>query len=545
MDQRHSVTTHLLALFPLSELDRSNRLLVDYLLNTPSATELFAHDPEEMVELAGRIRAQADRTALSKTLVTFQKKMGADAAGVAAARLLVDPATPVVTAGQQSGLLTGPLYTIYKAMTVINVAHRLAERIGRPVVPVFWVGADDDDRGEADHCGCWDQQYAIHQLHYPELAGSSGQIIGNLPAGNFAEQVLEQVESLISGLPFAGETMQMLRETQLASENMGEWFCRLMARLFSAQGMVICDPRLPEIRQLSAEVLYREIAAPLRTTDLVNERAHELQRRGYRPQLTKPADTCNFFKLNETRQRVTYRDGLFHVEGQAYSKDDLHELITQQPEQWMPNAVLRPVVQEYLLGSTLFVSGPNELGYWAELHPVFQALGVEMPPVMPRGAMTLAPAGIARLIQHWQLSPLELLYDYDQVRYNLLAAQQPESVERGFTRARAETERLLADLSQSISRVDSTLAQSVLAANQRMLNELERLERKTLKAIERQSTEQTARLERVRKTLFPWRGLQERTLNIFCLLARYGPDLLTHLTDLLDGEEGRHLFVEL
>ncbi len=168
-----------------------------------------------------------------------------------------------------------------------------------------------------------------------------------------------------------------------------------------------------------------------------------------------------------------------------------------------------------------------------------------MPPVLPRGAMTLVPPGIARLLQQWHLSPLEVLFDFDQVRLNLLAEQQPEPVERGFAEIRSEMQRLIASLTQAITHVDPTLVQSALGTHQRMLNELERLERKTLKAIERQSSEQTERLERVRKVLFPWRGLQERTLNIFCLLARYGPGLLDQLQDLLDGEEGRHLFVEL
>lgn len=545
MNLLHPSAAHLLALYPLSELDRTNRLLADYLLNASAATTFFAHDPDEMVELARASRAQADRAQLSGVLTAYQQHLGADAAGVAAARLLTDPATPVVTAGQQPGLLTGPLYTIYKAMTAINVARRLTERLGRMVVPIFWVGSDDDDRGEADRCGFWDQQYAIHQIHYPETAGFPGQLIGNLPIEAYGEEILAQVSPLIRGLPFSDATETLLRDTLASSADLGEWFSRLLARLFSSQGLVLCDPRLPGMRRLSAEVLLREAAAPLRTTELVNRRAHELHQQGYQPQLTKPAETCNFYRLAEVRQRVTWHGGHFSVGCQSFSPAELAAAITDEPEGWAPNAVLRPVVQEYLLGSALFVSGPNELGYWAELHPVFQALGVEMPPVLPRGAMTLVPPGIARLMQHWHLSPLEVLYDYDQVRYNLLADQQPEGVARGFAETRGEMERLIASLSQAVSLVDPTLAQSTLATQQRIVNELDRLERKTLKAIERQSAEQTERLERVRKILFPWRGLQERTLNIFCLIARYGPGMLDQLQDLLDGEEARHLFVEL
>lgn len=545
MSHHPSMSAHTLALYPLSEVDRANRLLVDYLLMSPSAVDLFAHNPDEVIDHAAEARPQADRTRLSDALAKFQLHLGADTAAVDAARLLRDPATPVVTSGQQCGLLTGPLYTVYKAMTTINAARRLSDALGRPVVPVFWVATDDGDRSEADHCGFWDQQFILHQIRYPESAGAPDQFIGSLPAGNAGAEVLEQVLPLIAGLPFAVETEALLRDTLTASADMGEWFCRLLVRLFSAQGLVLCDPRLPEARRLSADILRREITQPLHSTQLVNERARELQRRGYRPQLTKPSDSCNLFRLDGARQRVSWHEGRFAIGNRAWDTDEVLADLDANPGQWTPNAVLRPVVQEYLLGSALFVSGPNELGYWAELHPVFQTFGVEMPPVLPRGAMTLAPPGAARLLQQWQLKPLDILFNYDTVRLNLLAARQPATVEQGFLEARSSVAHYIATLAEVVAEVDPTLTQSVLATHQRMLNELERLERKTLKAVERRSTEESARLERVRKTLFPWRGMQERTLNVFCLYARYGPDLISRLQELLDREEGRHLFVEL
>src|SRR3989442_9828862 len=57
----------------------------------------------------------------------------------------------VVTTGQQPGLFTGPLYTIYKALSTIAIAARLERERGGPVVPVFWVAGDDHDFAEANH----------------------------------------------------------------------------------------------------------------------------------------------------------------------------------------------------------------------------------------------------------------------------------------------------------------------------------------------------------------------------------------------------------
>jgi bacillithiol biosynthesis cysteine-adding enzyme BshC len=539
------MTVRTMALYSLAEVDLSNRLLADYLQNNTEVHDLFAHDPEEMLDRARHARAGVDRTRLADALVTLQQELGADARAVEYAQLLADPTTPVVTAGQQPGLLTGPLYTIYKAISALNVARRLSTELGRPVVPVFWSATDDDDRNEVDHCGCWDQHTTLHALHYPEAAGTPGQLVGNLPTECYGEQVLTQLMGYIDGLPYADEVRELLQGTLTPSVDMGAWFNRIMAALFSRHGLVICDPRVPAVRELAAEIIRREIQAPLDSTARVNERARVLRAAGYRPQLMKPVEVCNFFLLDEKRQRVTYRDGMFYVAGTAYRAEELLDWLAREPTRFTPNAVLRPVVQEYLLGSSLFIAGPNELGYWAELHPVFQGFGIEMPPVMPRAGATLVPPAVARTLRQWHLNPLPVLFDYDQVRFDILREEQPETVARGFHQGRTEIEQLVARLIPLVSDVDTTLAQSALATHQRLLNELERLERKTLKAVERQSSEQLAQLERVRVTLFPRRGLQERTLNIFSVMARYGLGFFDQLCELMDQEEGRHLFIEL
>ncbi|HEY3587487.1 MAG TPA: bacillithiol biosynthesis BshC, partial [Myxococcaceae bacterium] len=49
------------------------------------------------------------------------------------------PGTTCVVTGQQVGVFLGPLYTLHKAASAVARARWLAERTGRPCIPLFWL----------------------------------------------------------------------------------------------------------------------------------------------------------------------------------------------------------------------------------------------------------------------------------------------------------------------------------------------------------------------------------------------------------------------
>lgn len=522
------MTAHVRHRLSLAALDRGNALLADAL-----------RDPAPVLPHARPVHRMADPARLAAALAAWQQQLAAADAAVANARALADPRVPVVTVGQQPGLLTGPLYTFYKACTAITLARRLR------AIPVFWVATDDDDRAEIDHCACRDRHGDTRVIRYPDDAGYPGQLVGDLPLAEAGPQVLAQLAVALDGLPHADAALALATETLAEAADLGTWCCRLLARVLSPHGLVVCDPRLPAVRALSAEVMRRELADPLRTTAAVNARAAALRAAGYHAALTKPDELCNLFFVEGQRRRIAYRDGRFHVGERVYTQADLFALLEADPARFVPNAVLRPVAQEYLFGSAAFVAGPHELGYWAQLGPVFAALEVPMPPVVPRAGASLLTRHEATTLAALDIPPLALRDDFDRVRYAQLAAQCPPAVAAQFEAGRATIEALVHDLAAAAATVDPTLAASAQATRQHMLHELERLERKTLKALERRSEEITHKLERLRDALFPAHGLQERSLTLLWAIARFGPTFPDEVLHLLDGEEGQHLLLEM
>ncbi|MEC3534151.1 bacillithiol biosynthesis BshC, partial [Bacillus thuringiensis] len=71
-------------------------------------------------------------------LLEYNTKLQAGESTLQNVKALGDENTYVVIAGQQAGLLTGPLYTIHKVISILKLAKEKEESSGVKVVPVFW-----------------------------------------------------------------------------------------------------------------------------------------------------------------------------------------------------------------------------------------------------------------------------------------------------------------------------------------------------------------------------------------------------------------------
>lgn len=127
-------------------LPGGSALASDYIHQYEAVGHLYGGDfrvPESRAERAewldrtGSLRA--DRAEVVAYLRSYNGKHNTHEAVLHSLELLEQPETLVVTGGQQSGLFTGPLFVVYKAITTIQAAREAAAQLGRPVVPLFWI----------------------------------------------------------------------------------------------------------------------------------------------------------------------------------------------------------------------------------------------------------------------------------------------------------------------------------------------------------------------------------------------------------------------
>lgn len=131
-----------------------NQFASQYLKQVEPVTSFFHYNvnspsvfSERMNDLQSRTFQRAE---LTECISSYMDTLPASEAVERSLDKLKHNAVTVV-AGQQAGLLTGPLYTIHKIISVIQLAKQQEVALQHPVVPVFWIAGEDHDYQEVNH----------------------------------------------------------------------------------------------------------------------------------------------------------------------------------------------------------------------------------------------------------------------------------------------------------------------------------------------------------------------------------------------------------
>lgn len=497
----------------------TSQLFLDYLYHFDRLNRFYDWDPfkpESFHVSARAIDYPGDRRAGMVDALAAQNP------GARALKDLAQTGTVAVVTGQQVGLFTGPAYTIYKAVTAARLARRLSDE-GLRSVPVFWMATEDHDVAEVDHAWVFNATRCPQKLQ-SELAWSGG------PAG---EAVLkrvpaEQLAKALEGFPFAADVLELVNRHYRSGATMGEAFKGLLKEVLKDFGILFLDPLDPSIRKLAAPFLAD---AAGRTADLVKslqQRDQQLESAGYHAQVHVEGDSSPLFLLDGGRRMPLKRkDEGFASRQRTYSIRELQA----RAEHLSPNALLRPVMQDYLLPTVAYVGGPAEIAYMAQAQAVYQQLLGRMPVIVPRGGFTLLDHRSEKLMERFHLQPVELLDNEEVVRERIAQQLVPRSIEDGFRRTRGAFDQELARLGAELQNFDPTLAAALEKSSTKIRYQLEKLSRKTTRERLRRDRQAAADTEYLINTIYPHRHLQERFYTILPFLAQHGLDLADRLLE--------------
>ncbi len=491
------------------------------------------------VETALRVPRPADRAALADAMRAHARRLGAPEKVFRNLERLEDPASRVVVAGQQTGLLLGPAYTLSKAVAAVRLAERL-DRPERPVVPVFWLASQDHDTAEIDHAFLLDGAERLQRLEL-ELPPET-------PAGRIALR-REMVAAVEAGLrrqepapPNLDEALELVTSAAGPATSYADWFAAQLYRLLGEHGLTQFDPMQDDAARLLRPLIEQELERPEASVAEVNGAARRLRHLGFDPQLGRGADATNLFLEVDggaTPRRVLLRhEGRnFRVEGRVVAVDELRRRLDADPAAITPAAGLRPVVQDAVLPTAAVVLGPGELRYFAQLRGVYALHGVPMPLVWPRATATLVEPPAARMLDKYGLSVGAFQADPEGCLQRVLLDRSGHG-----ERFRAASERLdgmMRELLDEVEGIDPTLQGAVLRGRGYLETTLRRLRGKTAEALAREDGITRSQFERLRRQLLPGGEPAERVLSPYSAFLKFGvrPTLDAFLSI---GAEGDH-----
>jgi bacillithiol biosynthesis cysteine-adding enzyme BshC len=520
------------------------RFAADYALDYGRLADFFAGNPGDTAAwkdaIARTSNHRRDREALVEVLRSQQRRRQAPAEALAAAARLADAKSVAVVTGQQAGLFGGPLFTLLKALTAVQLAERVRTEHHIPAVAVFWVDAEDHDWDEVKACGVLNAEQAPRSVSMGDLPGARSGPVARVRLNDTITTALSELESALPATEFTPALLDDLRRFYEPGAGMADAFSRWLEHVLGRHGLVVFDSSDPAAKPLVAGVFAREIENPGQTSRLAAEAGAALNARGYHVQVTPSEGSLALFHMNAGREPIKVASGGFQVGDGTQSKVALLERVRTHPAEFSPNVLLRPVVQDTLFPTVCYVAGPSELAYLGQLRRVYAAFDVPMPLIQQRATATIVDSNAMRFLSKHDVS-IEVLRAQDEAALNeLLIAQLPASVEVAMQGAGDTIEQRMDALAREVPRIDATLEGATRSTLSRMQDDLKKLHAKIVQAAKRKDETLRRQFHHAQAQAFPGGHPQEREIGFVTFLNKYGPGLIDRLLEALPPEMGTH-----
>ena len=456
-------------------------------------------------------------------------------------KIVREQAGAVVT-GQQVGLFSGPLYTIYKALTAVKLAEDLSRRGRGSFVPVFWLASDDHDLAEIDHITLLDKDNRLD-----EVRCRMPSVEGKIPASNLVlpQDILDclrKLEDLTLDTEFKADVIGSLAEAYEPGCTYVEAFARWMTRLFKTSGLIFIDASDPRLKEMARDVFYREIGEDSPSTRRAIEASEMLRQAGYGAQIPLHEGILNIFYVDRERRTIQWKDGALSIKGAETSirREELLARAKAKPSLFSPNVLLRPIYQDALLPTVAYVGGQAEVAYFAQMKGVYEAFGLSMPVIYPRKNVTIVEKTVYQILKKYGLEIPDLWTQPDGLIAEIAKKQVPDTLEAALHRAYGGLEENFESLKAEVITFEPTLKGSLDLARSKVDQQWKFVEKKIRQAAAKRNETAGRQLRKAVDNLYPNQHLQERVFNIVPYLIKYGYAFLEKLDQTVDIGEHDH-----
>jgi len=522
-------------------IPRQPAVFLKYVGLSQDALSFYPHRPtlEALIRAADEVRPGVfPRQEIAEILRRQNESFGGSDPVRRAIADLAKPDSVAVVTGQQIGLFTGPILTVYKALTALRLSEELHRR-GFNSVPIFWMASDDHDLAEITRLTIPGPGSELQVLDSRELLFGTTEMpprpVGTIGLPETIRQVIDAY-----GDSFVGEWSDEIRSRLTSAcqpgTTLADAFGRLMAELFRDRGLILFDPRDAGAKMLATPVIQKALVETEMLRSQLAERSRALQDSGLEAQVAiLPHSTMVFFEEEGERRLLVTRDGEFVSKDTSrhFQLEELLSLTESAPERFSPNVLLRPLVQDHLFPTVAYVGGPAEVSYFAEIEPLYRFYGRPMPVVWPRASFTILAAETRAAMERYALR-LEDCFQGERHLVRQILKGQPARSEVLLAELAGCADRGIEELKPAVASADSSLGPAAETIRRKLLHRVSSLRAKFVSFELRQNSTLRGELLHLLNRCYPNGNLQERELGVHYLLAQLGPQLLDTLYGFVD-----------
>lgn len=536
----------------------SGQPLAEALIHSFSEVEgLYKYNPRDDESWKQRLQwlhssenTRVDRAKLVQVLRDYNHQYNAHAAVDESLDQLERLETTVIVGGQQSGLFTGPLLVIYKAITIIKAAKHASEKLGHPVVPVFWIAGEDHDWDEVNHTHVLSSDLHVSRIRIPRDSEHRGPVSWTEVSLDEWERATQELDTLLPGSEFKQSMLDMFKQAANESATLTECFAKLMGTWFGQYGLVLLDSADARLRNIEINVFEDMIKRNHELEHSYHAAADQVHQLGCTPQADVAQDAANLFYINDGERLLLFkREDKFcdRKNKVCFTTDELLAELHSHPERFSNNVLTRPLMQDRVLPVLASVLGNGEIAYWALTGRAFETLGLQMPILLPRESFTIIEGTLQKHMDKYQLcwddvKDREVLLSK---REGWLREQDSLQLDTRFNDIESAFTALYNPLIEQLGGIQNGLVKLGNANRDKILDQMEYLKGKAKDALAKTNEAGLRHFDRIELSLLPLNKPQERVYNIFYYLNRYGEDWIDGLLGIPYDVTGTHRVIYL
>lgn len=520
-----------------------NALTDAYLQGDPRMSDRFEfslHQPDALkrrCHTVDHVMDRKHRSSLVEAMREYALELGQKEAHTAALLdKLSDERSMVVVTGQQAGLFSGPLYTVYKAVSTVVLAKQYEQEMCRPIVPIFWIATEDHDFDEVASAYYVNKEAKVSHVHLHDRPN------GRVPVGmhevsrDELDRLLIQLEIDLPAGTYKEQLLQDLLQAYSNVSNMGDGFARFMARLLRDVPILFVNPIRPSFRSLVKDAFARVIHNPNAFIKAAQMGTEALVKRGFSPQVDVHPDHSLLFLVDRGHRyaldvdRSHGHDFILRDSDLYFSKEELLLRLEEHPSDFSSGVLYRPVVQDFLLPVLTYVGGAAEIAYHGMMKEIFTAAGRHLPILQLRMRVMAVPTAVSRALDHLGME-LE-----DGIKRDLLKESLVKDLMPPLTTVTKEMQdklrNVLHEYEDYFLGIDKTLRPSLERAEEMVTRSLRHIENRSIRALVRKDQDTVYAAAVVSAWLRPHGTEQERLLSPLSLVAKYGSSWLPALLEL-------------